>query len=672
MSISTFEQVKQAASLQEYAETKLERAKRGGRYVCPFCSSGGNGGASSDSAFHLRGDRYTCFSCGASGDIFDLAGQVEGIPGKRAQLEAVAQWAGIDIAPITNTPKACTSDAIKSHRNEKPEPSLEDGRAKHEAYLLQARENIGQAVAYLEQRGYTLEQAQTWGMGYDPCKQRLIIPWKGSSYYHIDRDITGNAKNKYDKPKCDEVGAQPLYNPTALDGNCFFVVEGVFDALAMEALGFKAVALGGVGVGALIGALQTKATKPTAILCLDRDSAGTDAANKAAQAFEAAHLPYRLMKWPDELEGKDPDEIISRNSTRARELLVNTVAEVLAQREEEREAAYREALGRLRVVEAEEVATCVYLMDGATEPTPTGFSELDETLDGGLPAGLTTLGAISSIGKTTFAVQIADQIAATGRSVLFVTIEQAARELVAKSLSRLTKTLAKYGFDQHSFEGSSAGEILNPRRRSSWSIRQTQTLANACEIYNRTIAPYMHIMEGVNQPSVADIETLARCMTAHDEKPPVIFIDYLQLLAQQSDRDTDKQAVDKNVMILRQLARELQTPVVIISSLNRAAYSTGVTLESFKESGAIEYGSDLLLGLQPWRMSRDLQDVDEKKSKAKAREILSEHKAEEARHCELAILKNRSGRVPNEGLAYTFYAPYSWWDETPTTPIYPF
>src|SRR5699024_976856 len=69
-------------------------------------------------------------------------------------------------------------------------------------------------------------------------------------------------------------------------------------------------------------------------------------------------------------------------------------------------------------------------------PIPTGFKQLDEILDGGIREGLHVLGAISSLGKTTLAMQIADQIAQYGEDVLIFSLETGTNELIAKSVSR--------------------------------------------------------------------------------------------------------------------------------------------------------------------------------------------------------------------------------------------
>ena len=66
----------------------------------------------------------------------------------------------------------------------------------------------------------------------------------------------------------------------------------------------------------------------------------------------------------------------------------------------------------------------------------TGFENLDRITN--LYPGLYVLGAISSLGKTTFACQLADQLSEAGEHVLFFSLEQSRFELVTKGLSRLT------------------------------------------------------------------------------------------------------------------------------------------------------------------------------------------------------------------------------------------
>ena len=112
---------------------------------------------------------------------------------------------------------------------------------------------------------------------------------------------------------------------------------------------------------------------------------------------------------------------------------------------------------------------------------------------------------------------------------------------------------------------------------------------------------------------------------------PLVVIDYVQILRPLDPRMTDKQAVDYNVMELKRISRDFKIPIIGISSLNRQSYKEKISMTSFKESGAIEYSSDILIGLQ----FKDAGDPEFDVDKAKAKD---------EREIELVILKNRNGK----------------------------
>jgi replicative DNA helicase len=76
------------------------------------------------------------------------------------------------------------------------------------------------------------------------------------------------------------------------------------------------------------------------------------------------------------------------------------------------------------------------------KPIPTGFLKLNNLLGGGIYAGLYVVGGISSLGKTSIVLQIADFIAGRGKDVLFFSLEMSKIELVAKSLSRIVFSIS--------------------------------------------------------------------------------------------------------------------------------------------------------------------------------------------------------------------------------------
>lgn len=672
--------VKGTTNLREWCDGNMQRMGR--TYVCPACGSGM--GKNRTPAFSIMSDgqRWRCFSCNKGGDVFDLAGIVHGIEDKGEQLEAVAAWAGVEgrqggaesrfkarkAQEPTNNPEKAQEGPEKAQS-----ARYERGMAWHRDYIRAMRENLRNqdAQAYLQGRGITWEQALEWGLGYDPDRRRIIIPWAGSDYYHVDRSIDqAEGSGKYKKPKNDEVGRQPMWNPGALAAPAFFIVEGALDALAVGSCGYEAVALGSTASTDLVEALRRASEPGVAVLMLDNDEEdergrrpGQEGQERLAEALASAGVDY-VSADTSELGAKDAGELFVRDRDALAAFLARWHEQAVENRQERQEEAYTDALAALRVLDPIQVAGDLLLMKNAQEPIPTGLDLVDEALGGGLPSrGLVTLGAVSSVGKTTLALQVADSMAAAGRSVLFVTIEQSAEELVAKSLSRL---LAQYARSGGGRMRASAQALMSRQERERWERQdpeKARALATACNAYGRIVMgedgrQTMHVMEATRQPTVLDIRQAAEHIARHDGKAPVVFIDYLQLLAAEEghDRDSDKQVVDRNMLALRQMARELNTCVLVISSLNRAAYNGSISLDSFKESGSVEYSSDVLLGLQPERMEEELENLPEAKAKAQARKTMRDFKADEVRRCELVVLKNRNGGLPRYGVPLSYDA----------------
>lgn len=204
--------------------------------------------------------------------------------------------------------------------------------------------------------------------------------------------------------------------------------------------------------------------------------------------------------------------------------------------------------------------------------------------------------------------------------------------------------------------------------RSTWQPgrRAFEAFSRAVETYNADILPWILYLEGKGRPSTADIAAVARRVRDRCGMPPLIFVDYLQLLAPASDRMTDKQAVDRHVTDLRQLARELKTSVVCISSLNRASYYSGsIGLDDMKESGSLEYGADTVLGLQVRGIKKIIAGAsgkgkDSEKAISRAVEAhIDQDKRSERGKREIVVLKSRGYGMPPRHVPLDFCGPAS-------------
>ena len=423
------------------------------------------------------------------------------------------------------------------------------------------------------------------------------------------------------------------------DNGFIFVCEGVFDALSFETIGCKAISINSVSnVRRLADMIQQNKDKYkdiTFVLAFDNDDAGRDATERAKELLQDNGVDVDVFEFDGQY--KDINELLQAG----KHLLIQALEAFETQREEK---------------QLKELGNAALLIDGFideidknmnTSGISTGFDNLDQSLGGGLYAGLYTLGAISSLGKTTLALQIADNIAANGYDVIFFSLEMSSAEILAKSFSRISAELAQKGKMEDYY---TTRAILN-------GIPAVGEYKKMEKQYNK-IAKNMYIVEGNFHADLAMIQRHVEKHIRARRTKPVIIVDYLQILLPESDRLTDKQAVDRNIVGLKRLSREFDIPVILISSFNRENYANPVSYASFKESGAIEYSSDVVFGLQ----LAVVHEIAATKEKALKDEKLNEAKNQVPREVELVILKNRNGKAFDQ-LAFKYYPNVNFFEE---------
>ncbi len=285
----------------------------------------------------------------------------------------------------------------------------------------------------------------------------------------------------------------------------------------------------------------------------------------------------------------------------------------------------------------------------ACQNLTTGYKILDRQQP--FYPGFYCLGAISSLGKTTFAQQMADQIAASGRYVLYVTLEQTDFELFSKSLAR--------GFWRTNRLDTKINKCVSTYPTpSSIDIRRNQTgypaeVARQINDYISAVGARVIVAHGAFSMTVEDIIQLIDLAMAQLGAKPVVIVDYLQIVAptQINGRIPDtKTSIDHIVHTLKAKQSTDGLTVLAISSMNRQNYLSPVDFESFKESGGIEYTADVIWGLQLSILSDDdfyfKVDKDNKRretSLKEKREMVKHAKAACPRCIDLVCLKNRYG-----------------------------
>lgn len=560
-----------------------------------------------------------CFSCGESYDIFAACEALEGIP-KGQGINRIKELYGYRQSTDRNSPKTPTAQP-EAPKVEKPKQTYKD----FSDLVLKAHESLCMHDYHAE-RGITEEVAARFKLGYvqdvKGMSTALVIPMlrADGSYSYQLRNISKEEPLQHYKPKVEEAGEAELFNSAAIkQPKPVAIVEGAIDALSVISAGMEAIALNGaMNTGKLYDLIQKhKAKLPPIVLALDNDEAGRTAQTKLKEMLDKAQIATYSINLA--LQHKDPNEALKANP----EAFMATVGALTDEESIKRKEYLQDT------VESQLEGFLDFIKTKRAPAISTGFKMLDETLRGGLREGLICVGGISSLGKTTLALQIMDNIAKQGQDVLIFSLEMSAYELRAKTIAResLNVSIEETGF---SMDAVTTIEILDRVLMEGLPKQSQVTFTKAYGRYME-YAKHIFIHEAVGKFTVNEIKARVEEHIKATGRTPVVLVDYLQILQPAEPGLSDKAKVSYDVLMLKQLSRDHHTPVMVISSFNRDSYTKEASFSSFKESGEIEYSADVLMALQLTAV-RTGQDAEEA--------LL-----ENPRKVDVKFLKNRSGTL---------------------------
>lgn len=221
----------------------------------------------------------------------------------------------------------------------------------------------------------------------------------------------------------------------------------------------------------------------------------------------------------------------------------------------------------------------LYRNAGGMRGVPTGFLDLDDALSGMQPSNLLILAARPGMGKTAFALNIAQQVAVEKQlPVGIFSLEMSQEELVDRLL------VAQADIDAWKLKTGRLGEEEFTRLSDAMGVLADAPL-------------YIDDTPGL---SVLEMRTKARRLLA-EKGLKLIIVDYLQLIRGRGleNRVTEVAEMSQG---LKNLARELKVPVLALSQLSRAVEQRGIKqpqLADLRESGAIEQDADVVMFI--WR-----------------------------------------------------------------------
>lgn len=629
-------------NLKKKAINYLKPDKKRKGYICPICASGT--GANGTGMTTKDNIHFTCWKgCFKNADIIDIIGIKYNISSYKDKLKKTAKLLNENLG--TNKAKESIT---------------------FEEYFIKTKKEINKTLYH---RGISLKTLTKFNIGYDPLwkhpkipntkpSPRLIIPINNSSYLARDtRENINNIEEKYSKIR---VGKSQIFNLNALytSRKPIFIVEGEIDALSIIDMGSEAIALGSVSnINLLLSSLEGKKISQTLIISMDNDIAGKRAQNKLAESLSLLDIDF--IELDVACGYKDANEALNQNKKLFKQNILSL--ENLAKKvsnDKKNKLNDQSALNTLYIL-----LKGIKKEDNITKIYPTRFKTLDNILYGGLYTGLYIVGSIPSLGKTTFCLQIADNIAKQDIDVLIFSLEMSKYELISKSLSRHTAILSYMDLKDMKLAKTMRQIITGEVYKNCYNF-DNNIIERAIDEYSK-YAQKIYIYENIDNLNVRKIGEILDNFININNRRPVVIIDYLQILSPFDKYLSDKQNIDKSVLELKKISRNYNIPIIGISSFNRDSYSSPVNLSSFKESGAIEYATDVLIGLQYEGMDYKNNESDKVREK-RVYDIMKQNNlyAEKGKSqiIQVKVLKNRNGEKGEFNIK--FYPKFNYFCDT--------
>ncbi|MBM4207974.1 MAG: replicative DNA helicase [Gammaproteobacteria bacterium] len=219
----------------------------------------------------------------------------------------------------------------------------------------------------------------------------------------------------------------------------------------------------------------------------------------------------------------------------------------------------------------------LFEQEGHITGAATGFNDLDDLTSGLQPSDLIIVAGRPSMGKTTIAMNMAENIAIKGKQpVAIFSMEMPGDALAMRMMSSLGR------IDQHKVRTGKLEDHEWPRLTSAISI----------------LGETKMFIDDTPALTPTEVRARARRLSREHGQLGLIVLDYLQLMQSPSSGDNRVQQISDISRGLKALAKELNVPVVALSQLNRNLESRPnkrPMMSDLRESGAIEQDADLII-----------------------------------------------------------------------------
>jgi len=219
----------------------------------------------------------------------------------------------------------------------------------------------------------------------------------------------------------------------------------------------------------------------------------------------------------------------------------------------------------------------LYEQEGSITGVSSGFTDFDEMTSGLQPADLIIVAGRPSMGKTTFAMNIAENVAIkSDKPVAVFSMEMPGDSLAMRMMSSLGR------IDQHKVRTGKLDDDEWPRLTSAINL----------------LAETRLFIDDTPALTPTEVRSRARRLTREHGQLGMIVLDYLQLMQSPASGDNRVQQISDISRGLKALAKELDVPVVALSQLNRNLEqrpNKRPVMSDLRESGSIEQDADVIV-----------------------------------------------------------------------------
>jgi len=237
---------------------------------------------------------------------------------------------------------------------------------------------------------------------------------------------------------------------------------------------------------------------------------------------------------------------------------------------------------------------------------PTGFTDLDQKTAGLQPGDLIIIAGRPSMGKTAFALNIAEHVAlhpSVRLPVAVFSMEMGAAQLATRMLSSIAKV------DAHKLRTGRLGD-------EEWS--------QLTDAMGRLHEASIHVDETAALNAL-EVRARARRLKREYSKLGLVIVDYLQLMSASTQGENRATEISEISRSLKALAKELEVPVIALSQLSRAVEQRNdrrPMMSDLRESGAIEQDADVILFIY----REEVYSPDKEEAKGRAEIIIGKQR----------------------------------------------